>query len=127
MKYKYYWLKEQLNKVDNRIKIILLFLEFFVKSRYGRDLLITDLIRTQIQQDYIYRDNLRYKRRPWFSVHQYGRGADIRCFDWEPAEVDEVLDLLNSIPYGKGKYQTAVHHRIEGGGIHIHIQVKANA
>ena len=124
MRFKSVWIKEELNKVDERIRTILNFLDLYMMARYKREILVTCLMRTQIEQDNIYKDDSKYKINPWFSVHQYGRGADIRCYDWSQKEIDDALFLLNSIPYGKGNYLTALHHKSKDGAIHIHIQVK---
>lgn len=119
MKFKNIWIEQQLPKVDERIRIILNFLDFYMQSRHELEIMVTELIRTQAEQNKIY--GINYKKK---SVHQYGRGADIRCFDWPQNAIDDALFLLNLIPYGKGNYKTAIYHEIGNNGVHIHIQVK---
>lgn len=119
MQFKNVWIKGQLPKVDERIRTILNFLDFYMQARHGLELCVTELIRTQEEQYHIYGANYPKK-----SVHQYGRGADVRCYNWTQAAIDDALFLLNSIPYGKGTYKTAIYHQVGDNGIHIHIQVK---
>lgn len=122
MKFKNVWLEQQFKQVDRRIRVLLSFVDLFTVQKYGKEIIVTDLIRTQSQQDTIYKDNHDYQKKPWSSVHQYGRGADIRTSNLEYPQKMELVELLNKLPYGDGKHKTALFHDI-GTGEHIHIQV----
>jgi hypothetical protein len=123
MKFKNVLVESQFSLIDKRLKIILLFLDYYVFERYQKELTITDLMRSQEEQDAIYAMDENYKIKPWKSVHQVGRGADVRTFDLPKNIIDDILTLLNTLPYDD-KRKTAIHHDI-GTGAHIHIQVKA--
>ena len=93
---------------------------------YG-SLTMTDIIRTSDEQDRIYLTSPTlkemYKKKPWLSVHQFGRGIDIRTTDMEKNMVNRILIVLNSIPYDvkRPSKKTAIFHNV-GSGEHIHIQ-----
>ncbi len=124
MKFKNIWIEKQLPKIDERLKAMLFFLDYYVTQRYNKEIMITELIRTQAEQDIIYKDDPKYKKGPkWASVHQYGRGADLRVSEFTLDEIKDILDLLNKIPYGDGRHKTALIHNV-GFGDHIHIQVR---
>lgn len=118
------------DELDTKLRKILEFLYLFMEVRYNQDITITELIRTQEEQDILYGKKCsnkdtreRYKKSPWKSVHQYGRGADIRTFDWKREWIDDIMSILNKIPYDENRphKQTAIYHDI-GTGEHIHIQ-----
>jgi hypothetical protein len=119
MQFKTSWIKEQWPKVDHRIRIILSFVDFYVKMKYGFEIVVTCLLRTQQEQYAIYGPD--YKKK---SVHQYGRGGDFRCKDWPQHAIDDVKALLEKIPDGKGNYKTVLVHKAKNGEIHFHVQVK---
>jgi hypothetical protein len=105
------------------------FAKYYMKAKYGVEIMLTDTFRSQESQDYIYRNNERYKQKPWKSVHQYGRGADISLwvfrgedkFLMTDAMSKDLTDTLNQIYYSE-KYNTATRHDV-GSGDHIHTQV----
>ena len=123
MKFKNVVIESQINKINENLKTILFFLDFAVKQKFDYEITITDLIRTQPEQDFIYKDIAEYNKKPWHSVHQYGRGADIRINDMPQECLRFIISLLKSIPYGDGIHKTILVHDI-GNGNHIHIQVK---
>lgn len=117
-----YW-----KRVDWRIRVILSFLDLFCKQKYGREITVTELIRLRPQQIMIYQDTPKYKGKPHteipHSVHEYGRGADVRTHGFTKEQINEMLELLNKLPYGDSTHDTAIYHDI-GTGEHIHIQVR---
>jgi len=116
--------------IAGKLKQLVELLNIYMHLKYNIDPMVTELMRTQEEQDDIYgkkadkatRD--KYKKKPWQSVHQYGRGADIRTHDWERNQVKDALFILNTIVYDpkRPRKKTAIHHNI-GTGEHIHIQV----
>lgn len=91
---------------------------------------ITDIIRTQAEQDKIYLNHIdegireKYKNKKWASVHQFGRGVDLRTFDMPDRMVFDLCKVINCISYDKNrpKKETAIYHDA-GTGSHIHLQV----
>jgi hypothetical protein len=118
-------------KIDDRLRKIISVLAYYSYELLGKKLFITQLIRTQPEQDAIYLNHKnktiaeKYQKKPWPSVHQHGRGADIRVYKhYTPKEIERLMAVLNSIPYNK-KYKTATYHNVTKykSGYHIHIQV----
>ena len=93
-------------------------------------LTITDIKRTQVEQDKIYLNSnnentvLRYKAKPWLSVHQFWRGIDIRVNDMPKGMAEKLTEVFNQIQYDKKRpnKKTAILHDV-GTGAHIHLQV----
>ena len=116
--------------ISGKLKQLIEMLALYMWLKYGRQIMITELKRTQDEQDDIYgkkadkETKAKYKKKPWKSVHQFDRGADIRTYDWERNEVKDALFILNTIVYDKARSRkkTAIHHDL-GTGEHIHIQV----
>ena len=112
------------NKISSRLEAILFMLDKYVKIEFDKEILITGLIRSQKEQDDIYGNNPAYQKKPWKSVHQYGRGADIRVHNFTQTELDKIGNFLNMITYDENRLhkKTAIVHDV-GRGNHIHIQV----
>ena len=113
------------NEIDKRLQFILYALAGRLEYRKEGTLVITHLIRTQREQDAIYTSEKmdpkireQYLAHPFFSVHQYGRGADIGVANIKNPE-EEVKWLNGRIGYDK---PTAILEDL-GLGQHIHIQV----
>lgn len=123
MKFKYVKLENELYlKICTRLATILYYLDLYTRMKFNKEIIITDLMRTQKEQDKIYKNNKQYEKKPWKSVHQFGRGADVRVSNFSKGEIEDILGMLNQLPYGDGKHKTALLHDI-GNGKHIHIQV----
>lgn len=118
--------KEEFPKIAPHLRAILWELAWFCKRNFDQQICVTELLRTQSEQDAIYANNQKYQIKPWKSVHQFGRGADIRtynCFSLE--EIQKILQFLNSnwvYDPQRPHLKTAIHHDV-GSGAHIHIQV----
>ncbi len=87
---------------------------------------LTHLIRTQSEQDEIYGADPEYQLKPWKSVHQFGRGADISLSDFifERDNVEAIIATINSNwRYRTPGKQTALIHQVGNMGMHMHIQV----
>ena len=117
------------NEIDKRLQFILYALAGRLEYRKKGTLVITHLIRTQREQDAIYTSEKmdpkireQYLAHPVFSVHQYGRGADIGVANIKNPE-EEVKWLNGRIGYkGDLDKPTAILEDL-GLGQHIHIQV----
>ena len=111
--------------LDSRLVVILYSLAGFVYFSYGKSLTLTELIRTQAEQDAIYGNDPAYQQTPWKSVHQFGRGADISIFYFTPEEQKEILKFLNTnYIYAVGStHETGLIHEVGTYGLHLHLQV----
>lgn len=111
------------DKVSAKLKRIIEAGAIFAEIEFKKDLIITDLIRTQDEQNYIYRENADYQVKPWQSVHQFGRGCDLRVVTFTPKEIERLTDFFNQFIYDPKrpmKYTCQVHD--VGSGIHYHLQ-----
>lgn len=137
--------REFREEIDKRLQTIIYAVAGFLASEHRVELTITQLIRTEAEQDIIYLNHpdpavrAEYQRRPWLSVHQVGRGADIRVrwskrfFNTTALSREEQDKIASSIDafldsrfdYDFGRLETSVRHDI-GRGDHIHIQVDGN-
>jgi hypothetical protein len=115
------WYSDQ---ISEKLKSIMAILDQFTNMEFGKDIMLTDLMRTKAEQDEIYKDNPRYKERSWNSVHQYGRGADIRSRDFTQDQLNTIKNFLNCFKYDKNRpnKNTCTIHDV-GSGMHVHTQV----
>jgi hypothetical protein len=118
-------------KIDSKLRKVISVAAYYSYELLGKKLFITQLNRTPKEQDNIYLNHPnediaeRYRLTPWPSVHEFGRGCDIRTYShYTPKQVDQLMVFLNSIPYNK-KHNTATYHNVTKykSGYHIHIQV----
>lgn len=111
-------------KISNRLKDIISLGEQYVEMEFGKELVITDLMRTQKEQDNIYASNPKYAERPWKSVHQYGRGCDLRVWEFTEEEIRKLENFFNCITYDPDRpsKKTCLVHDV-GKGKHFHVQV----
>ena len=95
----------------------------YAQIEFGKELVITDLLRTQESQDRIYKDNPNYHVKPWKSVHQYGRGCDIRTRNLDPKEIEKLTNFFNLFQYDKNRpdKKSCLVHDV-GSGHHFHVQ-----
>ena len=128
MKFKTDEIEAQWNsdKVSKKLKDIIKMGEEYSSIEFGQELTITDLIRTQEEQDRIYGDSENYQINPWPSVHQFGRGADLRVRDFTKEQIDKLTTFFNLITYdsNRSNKKTCLVHNV-GQGLHFHIQIKA--
>jgi hypothetical protein len=109
-------------KLDGRLVVITYALAGYVFNEFGKLLIITEIFRTDEEQDFYYSNDPAYKVSPWRSTHQEWRAADIRGTIYAPDELKKIEKFLNdNFVYNKA-HPIAVLHDI-GLGFHIHIQV----
>ena len=109
---------------DPRLSDNLLSLIYIVQAycwlQYKKNITITELYRTQKEQDYIYRNVKDYNKK---SVHQVWRGCDIRTIRvFSKKQALGIEAFLNMIYYDS-KHNTSKYHDV-GMGKHMHIQSK---
>lgn len=108
-------------KIKPKLIRLIELISLYVELKYKKNILITGLIRTQAEQDSIYKNNPKYKKKPWRSVHEFGRGGDLRSWTFTKEQIADIKKFANMIPYRKGKNTCVVHN--VGRGIHFHFQV----
>jgi len=107
--------------IKSKLKKLIELISFYVELKYKKNIMITGLIRTQAEQDSIYKNNKKYQKKPWKSVHQFGRGCDLRSWTFTKEQIRDIQEFANRIPYRKGKNTCVVHN--VGRGLHFHFQV----
>ena len=124
IKFKIDRLEVEFARIDRRLQHILYWLDGWIQHNTScRMIKVTDLFRTQEEQEAIYGEETKIK-----SVHQFRRGADISVLNFlalglNPQEISGVIN--NEFPYGDGRHSTSIYHEVNGRGKHIHIQVRA--
>lgn len=105
--------------LDNRLKFLVEALALISWGFFEKRLVITEIFRTQEENDKIYREPGH------ISVHQLWRGIDIRTKDYTSKQVQTLVDIANQIVYDENRphMQTAVYGD-ERHQDHIHLQVK---
>ncbi len=99
-------------------------LEAHVESKYQKHITITQIDRSQEENDKIYKNSTRPKRK---TAHSVWAAVDIRSSDFTKKEIEEIISFLNdeyngsnSNPLPSGS--TAMCHEVPGHGMHFHIQ-----
>jgi uncharacterized protein YcbK (DUF882 family) len=111
-------LKEEfLEKIHPKLFLLLAEANYLAKM-LSQDIVITELVRSDEEQRKLYEAG---KAKDRYSVHTYGRGADIR---YQEGISEKIRDYLQAkYPYGKEGIPTALIH--EGTFRHLHLQVIA--
>jgi hypothetical protein len=112
--------------LDYRLRVIVYALAGFVYHNFGKNITITEILRTQEMQDLYYKDDPIYKQSKWLSTHQYWRAIDLSLKYFTDSEIEEIAKFLSHFQYGSIGKSTAIIHDI-GLGKHLHIQVSSNA
>ena len=108
MKFKYEQKSHEFWSLKPKLRLILCDLEYFCLNEFGKELIITELLR---------------KPRSDNDVHPYGRGADIRSWIFDDKEKLDIIEYINrKYPYGDGEHDSIIFHDV-GKGEHFHIQV----
>ena len=112
------------------VKLLYWLNEWAEKNMSIKVLIVTDVLRTQEEQDKIYHHLIIYKQKPWKSVHQFGRGIDIAVSNLMEAGLDPdlIVEAVNAnwiYDPSRPKKKCAVRHNV-GRGDHIHLQVHPN-
>ena len=118
----------KLRKYNRPLLKLIIDLYHWVEDKYGKDVILTMIFRTQEEQDNLYKGitnskNIKYDEYPWKSPHQFWHAIDIRSRVYNEDEIEEIVRYLNNkynatIYYGK----TAVVHEVGDYGMHFHIQ-----
>ena len=112
------------NSLHPKLRTIVFTLAGYTDYHFGKDIVITEILRDQATQDKYYCRNPEYQANPWKSVHQFGCGVDLRTWGFTERQLQEILDYINhSFSYDlEGSHPVALCHDI-GRGKHFHLQV----
>ena len=113
--------------LETRLRSLINMADEYSTMEFGKDIVITGLLRTQQEQNEIYKKNPDYIKKPWKSVHQYGRGCDLRSSIYTSKEIAKFVDFLNMLTYDpkRPNKKTCTFHNV-GKGDHLHLQVSSN-
>jgi len=118
---------EQLDVKNEGLYDLILDLNEYTNKKFKKGLVITMIYRTQAEQDHLYRNSEKYKKKPFTSPHQFWQAVDLRSRTFTAEEIRLMVNWINR-KYNKSNYWkwTAKAHDI-GSGMHFHIQwVKPN-
>jgi hypothetical protein len=133
MKHKNNRIKQEYKNLnlDSRVKALIETANAILIWKYpGYHMTITDIYRTQDEQDEIYSEHKTYQDNPWQSVHQDWRGIDavvIKDSTGRPSNkiMKEICDIMVSLfDYNDdGTHNVCIFHNIKGRDKHLHFQV----
>lgn len=122
MKFKTTRIEKEFSQLYNKnidLYQIVIFAMYASQSRYKKDLIITEVYRTQKEQDRYYKNKKKFR-----SPHQDWKAVDIRTFHLETSEIKDLVKTINKRYNSTSRYiPTSFYHGI-GLGKHIHIQFK---
>jgi hypothetical protein len=111
-------LRDEFHKISPHLRLILCDAEVWMIEN-SQQIVITSLFRTDAEQERLFNAGLSKR----MSVHQYGRGADVRVTD-DPGLNDKFQVWLNGkYPYDltRPHFNTCYLHNV-GLGLHFHVQ-----
>lgn len=115
-------LQDEFLQVPVSLSSIVWYAAAISSGEFGTPLVITHIFRTHAEQDAIYKNDPKYNKAPFVSVHQYSRGVDARLHDMGVENAKKLAEKVNKkFPYGGGKSTVLVHD--VGQGNHIHFQI----
>ena len=136
MKFKYDHLQDEISIISPHLRAMLFEADYFSKKQFDKEIIITELLRTQAMQNayytskinegfYVIINNMKYysldKKSPTLSVHQVGRGADLRSTIYTEDEIELLCSHIRTyFPYN-AKHKSCLYHNV-GKGFHFHLQ-----
>lgn len=112
-------------KLSKRLETIIFALSGYIWHQFKKPLILTEIYRTQEEQDQIYANDPKYKEQKFVSPHQVWRAVDCRISDFKDDELKKIQEFLFSRFIYNTKdprYKIVLVHNI-GFGNHLHIQV----
>ena len=107
---------------NNELINLLIELNKYTNRNFKKPILLTMVFRTQAQQDYLYRNSARYKKKKFISPHQLWHGADIRSHSFTKSEIEQIEAWINNKYNSKNYYKWTAKYHNNGNGNHFHIQ-----
>jgi len=95
----------------------------YIKDSFKKELVLTMIFRTQEEQAAIYKDDAKYKVKPFKSPHQFWQSVDIRSKIFTKDEIKKIENHINEKYNSTNQLAwTARNHTVAGGAEHFHIQ-----
>ena len=115
-------IKDLEKKNPQLYKILIAFTEK-VKKDYNKKVVVTMIDRTPEEQDYLYRNSVKYKVKKFKSPHQFWHAFDLRVWLYTEEERKALVKWFNKT-YNKPNYYrwTAKIHKVGKGALHFHVQ-----
>ena len=111
------------DSIDNRLIVVLYSLDGYSRTELGVELYINDILRTRSEQIDIYQKRGVDISDIPHSVHEYGRGADLRYWIYDEEQAEELCGWCNEKFIYNGAHDTCIIHQVGDGVTHMHIQV----
>jgi len=95
----------------------------YIQDNFKKTLVITMVDRTNAEQAEIYKDDPKYKTKPFKSPHQFAQAVDIRSKIFTADEIKKIENYINN-KYNSTNFWswTAKDHTVGTGAEHFHIQ-----
>lgn len=97
----------------------------WVEWEFGKDVVITQIWRSQSQQDILYKDNAKYKKKKFRSFHQIWAAIDLRSSLYTKKEIKLIIEYLEEVYQDAQVYKVLYHKVGKNGGYHFHIELIA--
>ena len=91
----------------------------FTKKNFDKPLVLTELHRTQAEQDKLYGGKATKK-----SWHQFWSAVDFRSRIFTNSEILSIIEFIKKEFKGEGKKLRVLYHRISGQVYHFHVTLK---
>lgn len=95
-------------------------LDTFLRLEFGKDVMLTSILRTKEEHEELYRF-VPVNERPAASPHMFWEALDFRSSDFNDAQKARILSFLNQYKFRNGKL-VALIHTVSGNVEHAHIQ-----
>ena len=91
----------------------------FTKKNFDKPLVITELHRTQAEQNKLYGG--KAKKKSW---HQFWMAVDFRSRIFTNAEIMSIIEYIKTEFKSEGKKLRVLYHRINGNVYHFHVTLR---
>lgn len=99
---------------------LLFYVDDFVYTNFGKNICVTEVYRTDEEQNKLYPDNLKK-----VSLHMLTpvQAIDIRSWEFNEKEVEALNIAINDgWDFGFKNMQCCIFHKLKSGAYHFHIQ-----
>jgi len=94
----------------------------YCKTEFNKNVVVTMIYRTDQEQAQIYKDDVKYKAKPFKSPHQFFHAFDLRSSSFDTKEIEKLVLWVNTTYNVFNHYNwTAKNHNV-GLGDHFHVQ-----
>lgn len=116
----------QLQSKNYKLYRLVKALNEFTELEFNKDILLTEVFRTQAEFDSLYTQT-PIEQRPKTSPHLNWGAVDLRSSIYSDREIQRLLSFLNVFTYFGGQRKVALYHTIAGNTMHFHIQYGLDA